>query len=215
VFRVRQIAGLAGIASVLVAITFGLANLRSRPSADFDGPWSSTVTIGKILWDVRGTGTLVRVGPAGKLIAIIAVPDASAGDLRLNQTAEVNTQDTFVNGHVNWINPSPSGGLRSVDIMLDSALPAGASANQKVEANIHLGKLDDILYVGRPIHANQDSLISVFKLVAEYKQAVRTTVKFGRASVNIIEILGGLKEGDKILLSDMSAHDNSNVVRIR
>jgi hypothetical protein len=145
----------------------------------------------------------------------VKVFDSRAGEVRLNQTAEVDTRKGIVKGHVSYISPSPSNELRSLDITADSNLPEGVTANLQVDATIHLGTLKNILYVGRPIHANPNSSIPVFRLVGGGEQAVRVVVKFGRTSVNTIEVLDGLKEGDKILLSDMSAWDNSDRIRLR
>ena len=58
------------------------------------------------------------------------------------------------------------------------------------------------------------STISLFKLEADGKEAVRVPVKLGRGSVATIEILEGLKVGDRVLLSDMSAMDGHNRIRL-
>jgi HlyD family secretion protein len=121
----------------------------------------------------------------------------------------------MVNGHVSYINPTPSIGMRGVDIALDSALPEGVSADVQVDATIELGKLKNIFYVGRPVHANQNSSIGVFKVINRGEEAVRVNVKFGRAAVNTIEVLQGLKEGGKIIRSDMSAWDNFDRIRLK
>jgi len=105
--------------------------------------------------------------------------------------------------------------MRSVDIALRSPLPEGVDASLQAEGTIHLGTLENILYVGGPVHANQNSSISVFKLVDGGEQVVRVIVKFGRASVNMIEVLDGRKEGDKIIPSDMTAWDNFDQIRLK
>jgi hypothetical protein len=216
VSRTRRVAGLVAIVSVLVAITLGLANSRRVAWDPVDGDlWTETVKKGTMPWDVRGTGTLVRTRNPGKLIARVTVPDATASELQLNQNADVDTRKVTVKGHVSSIGPSPSNGLRSVDITLRSPLPDGVGEDLRVDATIHLGTLENILYVGRPVHAKQNSSISIFKIVDDGGQAVRVNVKFGRASVNTIEVLDGLKEGDKIIPSDMSAWENFERIPLR
>lgn len=214
--RTWRVASLVAIVDVLVAITYGLANSRRVAGDPVDGDlWTETVKKGTMPWDVRGTGTLVRIRHATKLGARVTVPDSMAGDVRRNQKAEVDTRKIFLEGHVSYISPSSSNGMRSVDIALSSPLPEGVGADLQVEATIHLGALENILYVGRPVHAYQNSSLPFFKFVDGGEQAVRVVVKFGRASVNTIEVLDGLKEGDKIIPSDMSAWDNFERVRIR
>jgi HlyD family secretion protein len=185
------------------------------PSVDGDDIWTATVKKGSMLWQVRGIGTLVSSGHSANLIARVMVPDTFVADMRLNQNAEVDTRNVTTLGHVSYISPSSSNAMRSVDIMLDSPLPVGAGANLQVDAIIELGKLDNIQYVARPVHANQNSLIGVFRVVDDGGRAVRVDVKFGRASVNAIEVLSGLKEGDKIIPSDMIAWDNFDQIRLR
>lgn len=210
-YRKIRIAAVTAVAACLVwIILFALTRVsHERPAAaDSYDPWIGTVVRGSMLREVRGQGSLVSGRNRWKLVARVKVLGSMASELRLNQNADVDTRKVKVKGHVTYISPSPSNELRSVDIAVDSPLPEGVSANLQVDAAIHLGTLDNVLYVGRPIHSNQNSSIPVFKLLDGGDQAVRVVVKFGRSSVNTIEVLNGLKEGDKIILSDMSAWDN-------
>jgi hypothetical protein len=207
---------LATIAALLILVVFQLSRLRvTPPSVDGDDIWTATVKKGSMLWQVREVGTLVPSGHSTNPIARVMVPDSFVGDIRLNQNAEVDVRNLTTMGHVSYISPSPSNATRSVDITLDDALPAGLGTNLQVDAIIELGKLENILYVARPVHANQYSLIGVFKVVDDGGHAVRVNAKFGRASVNTIEVLDGLKEGDKIIPSDMTTWDNFDHIRLR
>jgi HlyD family secretion protein len=204
--RKGRIVGPVAIAGLLVAIIIlGLANSRRVAAEPEDDLWTETVKRGPMLWDVRGAGTLVPARNQGKLVARVTVPDAMAGELRLNQIAGVDTRKAIVKGHVSYISSSPSNGLRGVDIALRSPLPEGVGEDLQVDATIHLGILENILYVARSVHAHQNSSVPIFKLVDGGQHAVRVVVKFGRASINTIEVLDGLKEGDQIIPSDMSA----------
>jgi multidrug efflux pump subunit AcrA (membrane-fusion protein) len=121
----------------------------------------------------------------------------------------------LVKGHVSRLSPSPSGGTRTVDIALDAALPEGAGIDLPVSATIDIGKLENVVYVGRPVHGAANSSISLFKLASDATEAQRITVKLGRASVQTIEVLDGLKPGDQIILSDMSQWDQANRIHLR
>ena len=90
----------------------------------------------------------------------------------------------------------------------------GARCDLSVDGTIQLEKLDDILYVGRPVHGQENSTVGLFKLEGDGTTAVRVQVKLGRSSVNTIEVLDGLKEGDKVILSDTSAWDTANEIRL-
>jgi multidrug efflux pump subunit AcrA (membrane-fusion protein) len=121
----------------------------------------------------------------------------------------------LVQGHVSRIDPSVQNGTVTVDVMMDGPLPSGARPDLSVDGTIEIENLKDVLYVGRPVHGQSDSTISLFKLVDDGNEAVRVNVKLGRSSVNTIEVLQGLKVGDKVILSDMSQWDNVDRVQLR
>jgi len=102
----------------------------------------------------------------------------------------------------------------TVDVKLEGALPKGARPDLSVDGTVELERLDDVLYVGRPVQGQADSTVGVFKVVEGGRGAVRTTVKLGRTSVSTIEILQGLQVGDQVILSDMSAWDSHERVRL-
>jgi multidrug efflux pump subunit AcrA (membrane-fusion protein) len=83
-----------------------------------------------------------------------------------------------------------------------------------VDGTIDLERLDNVLYVGRPAFGQENSTIGLFKLDSDGKGAVRVPVKVGRASVNSIQILEGLREGDTVILSDMSRSDSTERIRL-
>jgi hypothetical protein len=213
--RIRIAAVTAIGASLLWIILFASTHVREDgPSVDSHDYWIGTAERCSMLREVRVQGSLVLARSRSKLIARVKVLDLMADEVRFNQTAEVDTRKAVVKGHVIYISSLPSNGMRSVDIAVESPLPDGVGANSPVDVTIRLGELEHVLYIGRPVHANQNSSIPVFKVVGGGEQAVRVIVKFGRSSVNTIEVLDGLKEGDEIILSDMSALDNFDRIRL-
>ena len=185
------------------------------PSADISHIWFDTVKRGPIVRQVRGLGTLVRAEGSANLIARIVLPEVVAGEVRLNQTAEVDTHKDFVQGHVYRISASPTNETRIVDIVLDSPLPESARPNLQVDGTITIEKLDNVVYVGRPVNGAQNTSMFLFKLVNDGKEAVRVNVKLGRASVNAIEVLSGLRVGDQVILSDTSNWGNVDRIRLK
>ena len=111
------------------------------------------------------------------------------------------------------IDPKSTGGTVGVDIILDGALPSGARPDLSVDGTIQLERLDNVIYVGRPAFGQENSTVSLFKVNAD-GEATRTTVKLGRSSVDKIEIVDGLQPGDQVILSDMSAQDAFDRIRI-
>jgi beta-lactamase regulating signal transducer with metallopeptidase domain len=187
---------------------------RDIPTVDLSTVWTDTVKRGSMVRQVRGLGTLVRAEDSAGLVARVTLPVVQTADVKPHQNATIDTRKGLVKGNVTGINASSSDGTRTVYISLDGPLPEGAGTGLPIDATIDIEKLDNILQIGRPVHAAANSTSSVFKIVKDGTEAVRVNVKFGRSSVNIIEVLDGLKEGDKIILSDMSSYDNADRIHI-
>jgi HlyD family secretion protein len=158
---------------------------------------------------------LARVADPKKLKAEIKIAETQAKDVAIGQKATVDTRNGIVGGHVSRIDPSVVNGTVTVDVSIDDPLPLGARPDLSVDGTVTLENLRDVLYVGRPVHGQSDSTVGIFKIVEDGAEAVRVNVKLGRSSVNTIEVLDGLKVGDKVILSDMSAWDNFDRIRLR
>ena len=158
--------------------------------------------------------SLAEVVEPDKLKAALQIAETQAHDIQLGQPAEIDTHNGVVSGHVTRIDPAVVNGTRTVDVTLDGPLPAGAVPQLSVDGTIDLQRLQDVLYVGRPAFGNPNSTISLFRINPDGKTATRVQVKVGRASVTQIQILDGLKEGDRVILSDMSRDDNTDNVRL-
>jgi HlyD family secretion protein len=157
---------------------------------------------------------LARVADPTKLKAELKIAETQAKDVQIGQSASVDTRNGIIDARVIRIDPSVINGTRTVDVALLGELPKGAVPDLSVDGTIELERLENVVYVGRPVQGQADSLVTLFKLEADGKDAVRVQVKLGRSSVNTIEIREGLKPGDQVILSDMSAQDNYNRIRL-
>ncbi len=158
---------------------------------------------------------LARVADPKKLRAEVKIAETQAKDVVPGQKASIDTRNGIVNGHVSRVDPSVINGTVTVDVTIDDPLPPGARPDLSVDGTITLENLQNVLYVGRPVHGQSDSTIGIFKVVDDGAEAVRVNVKLGRSSVNTIEIVDGLKVGDKVILSDMSAWDAFDRIRLK
>jgi HlyD family secretion protein len=158
--------------------------------------------------------SLAEVIQLDKLKASLQIAETQAHDIQLGQPALIDTHNGIVPGHVSRIDPAVLNGTRTVDVRMDGPLPPGAVPQLSVDGTIDLAKLTDVLYVGRPALANENSTISLFKIDPDGKGATRVSVKVGRASVNDIQVLEGLHVGDTVILSDMSRYDNVDHIRL-
>jgi HlyD family secretion protein len=157
---------------------------------------------------------LAKVADPTKLQAELKIAETQAKDLQLGQTAEVDTHNGVIPGHVVRIDPAVLNGTRTVDVKLDGPLPPGAVPDLSVDGTIEIEHLDNVLYVGRPAFGQAQSTVSLFKVVNNGKEAIRVQVKLGRTSVNTVEILQGLSVGDEVVLSDMSRWDSFDRIRL-
>lgn len=165
-------------------------------------------------WVTAGT-MLARVVQPTRLKAELRVPETQAKDVQLGLPATIDTRNGIVEGRVSRIDPSVQNGTVTVDVQILSALPEGARPDLSVDGTITLQKLENVLYVGRPAFGQENSTVGMFKLEPQDNEANRVQIKLGRASVNTVEIQQGLKEGDTVILSDMSRWDNYDRVKLQ
>lgn len=165
-------------------------------------------------WVQSGT-TLARIVQPGKLRAELRIPETQARDVALGQAAEIDTRIGIVRGRVQRIDPAAQSGSVVVDVALEGELPQGARPDLSVEGVIEIERLDDVLFVGRPAYGNPGGSVGLFKLVEGGRYAERVSVRLGRASVNTVELLGGLEVDEEVILSDMSRWDAVDRVRIK
>jgi HlyD family secretion protein len=164
---------------------------------------------------VQPGATLAKIVQPRKLKAEIRIVDTQARDIELMQKAEIDTRNGIIPGHVVRIDPASVQGTVAVDVKLDAELPRGARPDLSVDGTIELERMTNTLYVARPGNGQAESTVGIFKLIDGGREAVRTSVKFGRTSVRTIAILEGLQEGDQIITSDMPQLDGHNRVRLR
>jgi HlyD family secretion protein len=157
---------------------------------------------------------LARVARQDKLKAVVRIAETQARDVQLGQKAEIDTRNGKVLGHVIRIDPASQNATVAVDLAIDEPLPKGARPDLTVDGTIEFEHLKDVLFIDRPAQAQAESTIGLFRVVEGTNEAVRVTVKLGRGSVTAIEVVEGLQEGDRVILSDTSNLDGFDRVRV-
>jgi HlyD family secretion protein len=163
---------------------------------------------------VKVGDNLARVADPTKLKAEIKIAETQAKDIQIGEKATIDTRNGVVTGHVTRVDPAVEQGTVRVDAAIDGELPRGARPDLTIDGTIELERLDDVIYVGRPAFGQENNTVGVFKLVSGSSEAVRTPVKLGRSSVNSIEIMSGLQPGDQVILSDTSAWDAHERIKL-
>jgi multidrug resistance efflux pump len=162
---------------------------------------------------VQGT-ILAKVVQPEHLKAELKIPETQAKDIIKGQKAEIDTHNGVVGGSVDRIDPSVQNGTVTVDVKLDGPPPKGSRPDLSVDGTITLERLDNVLYVGRPAFGQEKNTVSMFRIDADGKTATLTKVELGRMSVTTVELVRGLKEGDTVILSDMSRYENVDRIRL-
>jgi multidrug resistance efflux pump len=165
-------------------------------------------------WAMSGT-TLAKVVEPGRLKAVLNIPETQAKDVAIGQRASIDTRNGVIEGHVTRIDPAARSGTVSVDVALDGALPQGARPDLTVDGTIEIERLPNVLHVGRPAYGQANTAVELFRLEPDGRTATRVRVQLGRGSVKAIEIVDGLREGDRIILSDLSQYDDHPRLKLR
>jgi HlyD family secretion protein len=163
---------------------------------------------------VQPGANLARVANPTRLKAEVRIAETQAKDIQIGQVASIDTRNGIVAGTVSRIDPSVQNGTVTVDVSLQGELPRGARPDLSVDGTIELERLDDVIYVGRPAFGQERSTVGIFKLDPDGTYAARTQVQLGRSSVNTIEIVNGLRPGDRVILSDMTPYDANERIRL-
>lgn len=158
---------------------------------------------------------VARVADPSRLKAELRIAETQARDLAIGQIAQVDTRNGIIPGKVVRIDPAAQNGTVTVDVELEGELPRGARPDLSVDGTVELERLDNVLYVGRPAFGQENSSVGLFLVDGATGEADRVQIQLGRSSVNTIEVKGGVKEGDQLVLSDMSAWDAFDRVRLR
>jgi HlyD family secretion protein len=158
---------------------------------------------------------LAKVVQPNHLMAELKVAETQARDVQIGEPASVDTHNGVISGEVMRVDPAVQNGTVTVDVKLTGELPRGARPDLSVDGTVDLERLDNVLYVGRPAFGQENSTISLFKLGPNGHDAIRVPVKVGRASVNSIQVVDGLHEGDTVVLSDMSRWDSTDRIQLQ
>lgn len=158
---------------------------------------------------------IARVADPNSLKAVLRVAETQIAGVRVGQPVVVDTRNGLIQGTVSRIDPAAREGTFEIDATLIGPLPPSARADLSVDGTIELERLQDVLKVGRPAFGQAQQTIGMFVLSPDGTEAERRSVKLGRNSVSQIEILDGLKEGDQVIISDTTALDSYNRIRVR
>jgi multidrug efflux pump subunit AcrA (membrane-fusion protein) len=164
---------------------------------------------------VQSGQRLARMTSSDRLKAVLLVPESQARDVAVGQPVTIDTRNGIVAGHVSRSDPSVQNGTVAVDVTFDAPLPRGARPDLSVDGTIEIERLASVLSMGLPAEGGGETSTRLFRVESDGRSAVRVPVRLGRASFNAVEVLAGLREGDRVILSEMSRWSNVDRVRLR
>lgn len=160
-------------------------------------------------------------GPGGRVVdptrlkAVLRIPEVQARDVTLGQTARIDTRAGIVTGQISRIDPAAVEGTVTVDVLLEGELPRAARPDLSIDGLIELDRLESVLHLARPVAADADRVLRLFRIDPGGDTATRADVRIGRVSASRVEIVDGLSEGDQVILSDMSRWADHDRIRLR
>ncbi|MCA9438373.1 MAG: HlyD family efflux transporter periplasmic adaptor subunit [Candidatus Omnitrophica bacterium] len=161
------------------------------------------------------TTDLAKISDPDRLKAVVRIDQNQVREVSIGLPVEIDLRNSVLKGRVSRIDPSVQEGTVNVDVTLEDPLPPGARSDQTLSGEIEIETIPDSLYVGRPVYGQPGATVSLFKLNSEGVEATRVSVELGRGSAKTIEVVNGLAEGDRIILSDMNEWDKVDRVRLR
>ena len=164
---------------------------------------------------VTSGATLAKVVQPEKLKAQLRIAETQAKDIEVGQRAEIDTRNGVVPGRVSRVDPAAQNGTVTVDVALGGILPRGARPDLSVDGTVELDRMPDVVFVGRPAFGSEQSLITLFRVNGDGDEAMRTKVRLGKSSISTVQVLDGLKPGDRVILSDMSTWGSYDRVRLK
>lgn len=196
-----------------------LQALRKRQLADLNVSSSEAGVLQQLLVEegqqVTPGTSLAKVARPDDLKAELRIPETQTRDIVLGQKVAIDTRNGIVQGRVVRIDPAVSEGSVTVEVELMGTLPRGARPDLSVEGTIEIERLDNVLFMDRPASGRENGRLELFRVDRSRNEAVRTMVHLGRSSVNAIEIVSGLEEGDRVVLSDMSKWNDVDLIRLK
>jgi beta-lactamase regulating signal transducer with metallopeptidase domain len=190
-----------------------VSNAQAAPVVDRTTIWVDSVKRGPITLQVRGLGVLIP-DDGGRLKAEVGIFEPQSKGIESGQPASIDTRASVIPGRVVGINPQVTNGQVTVEVSLEGDLPTNLKAGLSVDGVIEVGRREEVVFIGRPVHARADSTATLFKLADDGRTATRVRVRFGQSAVNTIEVVEGLKVGDKVILSDMGDYEGVTTIRL-
>ncbi len=162
---------------------------------------------------VAANGAVLSVVDLSKFEVEIKVPESFARDLGLGMPAQIGVNNANSAGEIAAVSPEVVNGEVTARVRFASGKqPPGLRQNQRLTVRIVMDTRRNVLMVERGPFLDQDG--GHFAYVVDGHTAVRRPISAGTSSMASVEILSGLKAGDRIVVSGSDQFNNADQVRI-
>lgn len=161
---------------------------------------------------VAANAPLMTLVDLSKLEVEVEVPETYVADMGLGMSAEIALPSGTATGKLSALSPEVVKNMVLARVRFDGEQPKGLRQSQRVTARLLIEEKPNVLMLPRGPFVEQDG--GRYAYVVRDGIATRTPITVGATSVSSVEILSGLKQGDKVVVAGTDAFNNANRVSI-
>ena len=161
---------------------------------------------------VAANTALMTVVDLSQLEVELEIPESYADDLGLGMTAEVNIGAAMATGKLSALSPEVVRNQVLARIRFIGKQPPGLRQNQRVTARVLIEEKPNVLMLPRGSFVENEGGRSAY--VMDGNLAVRRPIQMGATSVSAVEILSGLKPGDKVVIAGTDSFENAERISV-
>lgn len=161
---------------------------------------------------VAANTALMTLVDLSQLEVELEIPETYVSDLGLGMTAEITINGATSKGKISAISPEVVKNQVLARVRFDGAQPQGLRQSQRVSARLLIEEKPKVLMLARGPFVESEG--GRFVYLVENNIAVRRPFKLGATSISAVEILDGLKEGDKVVVAGTDQFENAERVSL-
>lgn len=140
----------------------------------------------------------------------ITIPEEYASDVRIGTPLRIGAGSGELDAHITAVSPEIVGNQMTARAAPDGAWPEGLRQNQRVTARLVFESKKNVLKLQRGAFVEAGGGRSAW--VVENKVATRRPIVLGALGATEVEVVSGLREGERVIVSDTSQFGSANNV---
>ncbi|MEX5748531.1 efflux RND transporter periplasmic adaptor subunit [Massilia sp. X63] len=161
---------------------------------------------------VAANAPLMTLVDLSKLEVEVEVPETYVADIGLGMNAEITLPSGKATGKLSALSPEVVRNQVLARVRFDGEQPKGLRQSQRVTARLLIEERPNVLMLPRGPFVESEGGRHAY--VVQDGIAVRTPIQLGATSISAVEILSGLKPGDKVVVAGTDTFENAARVSI-